>query len=52
MNEKLSNMNEEDQKIWAEGVFQALGAKNARSPDNPTVQGKCGQKETEEDQQM
>ena len=33
-------MNEEETKKWGEGVFQALRAKSARSPDNPAVQGK------------
>ena len=32
-------MNDKDKKEWGEGVFKALRAKSARSPDNPTVQG-------------
>jgi hypothetical protein len=35
----LSSKNDKDKKEWGEGVFMALRAKSARSPDNPTVQG-------------
>ena len=39
LNAILSNMKQEDQKEWGEGVCKALRAKSARSQDNPTVHG-------------
>ena len=39
LNSFLPSMNDKDKKEWGEGVFKALRAKSARSPDNPTVQG-------------
>ena len=44
LHRQLSNMNEEETKKWGEGVFQALRDKSARSPNNPTVQGKMWSK--------
>ena len=40
LNEELSNLQEEKNKEWGEGLFKALRAKSVRKEENPVMKGK------------